>query len=51
MSRNTGYFMKFFYFVLLVKCLVTHIAERFFRDLTAPGIDAILLCEFESDKI
>ena len=35
-SYVTKYRLFYEAFMLLVKCLVTHIAERFFRDLTAP---------------
>ena len=37
-SYVTKYQLFYEAFMLLVKCLVTHVAENFFRDLTAPDI-------------
>ena len=37
-SYVTKYRLFYEAFMLLVKCLVTHIGERFFTDLTAPEV-------------
>ena len=41
-SYVTKYRLFYEAFMVLLKCLVTHIAERFFRDLTAPEMEVVL---------
>ena len=51
-SYVTKYRLFYEAFMLLVKCLVTHIAERFFRDLTAPAGDINLdMIKYETHDV